>query len=464
MLHIKKDQRRMQKLVMKETMGSTMLPRPGGGGVGIPHHLKLQHAMHQHQSNLLLEGSYGLKGRLNLMGHQIPGSGSHTPGLHTPGHHTPGGGYGGLYNSNPNRHSYANELLEYQREYESNASDHYMQRRSPYAQDVSWDSYGSHTPQTDSESYSQSAGSTVPQTPATHYFPPNKPTSPRDMYGPMLALEKRQRAALLRNEMLDASRSTDRAFDSQMTRLPSNGRNNGLYIDSEEYPQSLPFDSHDPSQWLDLTSPANANHDQEFSPASWSSVPGSRGGGSGSVSSSSYEGSYAFSPTSKPPSTAPSRTSLFSRERENLSLSSNQSSMIDQLPDIVSRRDSVSNQDRVSERTRQLSPGSLLFSSDRPFSSLRISGQTQSQSQSQGQGQSQGQSAFSPFSLAEPGAQRSLLSSRLLPLVEAKSSQARKITDYLVANAPYNELQQLLDTPDLLLPHYIAAALDKMGG
>ena len=132
--------------------------------------------------------------------------------------------------------------------------------------------------------------------------------------------------------------------------------------------------------------------------------------------------------------------------------------MIDQLPEIVSRRNSVTNLDRGLERTRQHSPGSLQFSSDRPFSSLRVSGQTQSLSQGQGQ------SAFSPFSLAEPGAQRSLLSSRLLPLVEAKSSQARKITDYLVANAPYNELQQLLDTPDLLLPHYIAAALDKMGG
>ena len=446
----------MQKLVMKETMGSTMLPRPGGGGVGIPHHLKLQHAMHQHQSNLLHEGSYGLKGRMNLMGHQIPGSGSQTPGLHTPGHHTPGGGYGGLYN-NPNRHSYANDLLEYQREYEGNPSDHYMLRRSPYSQDASWDSYSSHTPQTDSESYSQSAGSTVPQTPATHYLPPNKmPASPRDTYGPMMALEKRQRAALLRNEMMEASRcGSDRSFDTQMSRLSSNARSNGLYIENEEYPQSSPFDSHESSQWLDLPSPAN--HEQDFS--SWSSLPGSRGGGSGSASSSSYEGSYSFSPSSKSTSTALSRTSLISRERENLSsLSSNQSSMIDQLPEIVSRRTSVTNLDRVLERSRQQSPGSLQFSSDRPLSSLRVSGQTQSQPQGQGQ------SAFSPFSLAEPGAQRSLLSSRLLPLVEAKSSQARKITDYLVANAPYNELQQLLDTPDLLLPHYIAAALEKMGG
>ena len=30
MLHIKKDQRRLQKQVMKDTLGSGMVPRPGG--------------------------------------------------------------------------------------------------------------------------------------------------------------------------------------------------------------------------------------------------------------------------------------------------------------------------------------------------------------------------------------------------------------------------------------------------
>jgi hypothetical protein len=58
---------------------------------------------------------------------------------------------------------------------------------------------------------------------------------------------------------------------------------------------------------------------------------------------------------------------------------------------------------------------------------------------------------------------RSILMEQLFPLVESfKPFLARSITEYLVDNAEYNELIQVVDTPDLLLPHYIAVALSMM--
>lgn len=128
--------------------------------------------------------------------------------------------------------------------------------------------------------------------------------------------------------------------------------------------------------------------------------------------------------------------------------------MIDQLPDIVSRRPSVNSMDAERERPQ--------FPLDRPFTAHNI-GRQSSPLLRDSLGPVQGAGLGGCFMLAEPGMQRSQLASRLLPLVEAKSAHARKITDYLVLNAPYNELQQLLETPDLLLPHYISAALSKMG-
>ena len=68
-------------------------------------------------------------------------------------------------------------------------------------------------------------------------------------------------------------------------------------------------------------------------------------------------------------------------------------------------------------------------------------------------------------SLLEEIVPKATLTARLLPLVEARSTSrtnARQITEYLVLHAPCSELLQLLETPDLLLPHYIAAAITKM--
>ena len=450
MLHIKKDQRRMQKLVMKETLGSTMLPRPGGN---MPSHFKMQQALHQH---ILHENNYNPKGRLSAMGH-------HTPGHHTPGHHTPGGlGYGNDHTSRGNflarqglahAHDMADYPREYEREYESKSPESgYMQgqgqgqRRNLYPQEVGWDGYSNHglNPQTEPENYMQSLGPLVPQTSPVHYFPQcKKAPSPGDMYGPMIALDKRQRVMQLRSEIYESSRAghDPLPYEAQPNRLSAPAKNNGLWnertgeFNAPQRGAAPPSFLQDQAQWLELGSPATTN-ELNFSPASWSGGLSPRGG----PSSPTYENPYPPFSSHKGSRAMSPRTSYALRDSLSLNSSnhsSNQSSMIDQLPDIVSRRTSISSNPEM-ERPRQIPP-------ERSFAP---------------QGQNHG---YSQFLLAEPGAQRSLLSSRLLPLVEAKSSQARKITDYLVQNAPYDELQQLLETPDLLLPHYIAAALSKMG-
>lgn len=452
MLHIKKDQRRMQKLVMKETLGSTMLPRPGGN---MPSHFKMQQALHQH---ILHENNYNTKGRLSAMGH-------HTPGHHTPGHHTPGGlGYAD-HTSRGNflarqglahAHDMADYPREYEREYESKSPESgYMQgpgqglgqRRNLYPQEVTWDGYPSHghSPQTESENYMQSLGPLVPQTSPVHYFPQGKKApSPGDMYGPMIALDKRQRVMQLRSEIYESSRAGHDLlpYEAQPTRLSAPPKSTGLWNERTGEYNAPPRGGTAPSsflqdqaQWLELGSPATTS-ELNFSPASWSGGISPRGG----PSSPTYENPYPPFSVHKGSRPLSPRTSYALRDSLSLNLSnhsSNQSSMIDQLPDIVSRRTSISSNPEI-ERPRQ-NPPERTFAPPGP------------------------NLGYSQFLLAEPGAQRSLLSSRLLPLVEAKSSQARKITDYLVQNAPYDELQQLLETPDLLLPHYIAAALSKMG-
>jgi hypothetical protein len=56
-----------------------------------------------------------------------------------------------------------------------------------------------------------------------------------------------------------------------------------------------------------------------------------------------------------------------------------------------------------------------------------------------------------------------MIGEKLFTLVETfKPFLARSITDYLVNNAPASELLDVLITPDLLLPHYIAQALSMM--
>ena len=72
--------------------------------------------------------------------------------------------------------------------------------------------------------------------------------------------------------------------------------------------------------------------------------------------------------------------------------------------------------------------------------------------------------ALNEFSdLSDPEEQKKLIADQLFPLVETfKPFLARSITDYLVNNAACNELLEVLVTPDLLLPHYIAVALSMM--
>ena len=70
---------------------------------------------------------------------------------------------------------------------------------------------------------------------------------------------------------------------------------------------------------------------------------------------------------------------------------------------------------------------------------------------------------FSDYSPSTTEDQKRRLSEQLFPLIESfKPFLAGSITDYLVNNAARNELLQVLETPDLLLPHYIAVALSKM--
>ena len=72
--------------------------------------------------------------------------------------------------------------------------------------------------------------------------------------------------------------------------------------------------------------------------------------------------------------------------------------------------------------------------------------------------------ALNDFSdLTNPDDQKKLIADQLFPLVEVfKPFLARSITDYLVNNAAAAELLEVLVTPDLLLPHYIAVALSMM--
>ena len=70
--------------------------------------------------------------------------------------------------------------------------------------------------------------------------------------------------------------------------------------------------------------------------------------------------------------------------------------------------------------------------------------------------------AVSGFGLAPKDDQLNLFE-KLLPLIEPfKPFLAKSITEYLIENADSNELLQLIDTPDLLLPHYIGVALSMM--
>ena len=452
MLHIKKDQRRMQKLVMKETMGATLQTRPNYNIAPSQSQFKLQQASHMHQS--MLEGPYASKGNRLGLGH-------HTPGHHNQGHHAQGGlGFDhparGLSHSGRPGQGFPQELAEYQREYESNQADMYMTRKNPYPQDVPWDGFPNR--------HSLSEDRFSSQLPSTQYFQQGgkKLPTPVDMYGPMMALDKRQRALQQRSELYEASRTPPdhQSFDPSML---STAGNINQWGERERGPESYstsrssatsrstatpPLFLQDQQQWMDLGSPTT--HDLNYSPSSWTPTLSPRGG----PSTPSYD-SYGF-PTGKA-IVSPRTSYAQDRDRETNPTNSNQSSMIDQLPDIVTRRPSVNSMDADRERQQ--------FSLDRPFTAHSIGrGGQSSPLQRDSIGQGQGASLGGCFLLAEPGMQRSQLSSRLLPLVEAKTVHARKITDYLVLNAPYNELQQLLETPDLLLPHYISAALSKMGG
>ena len=67
------------------------------------------------------------------------------------------------------------------------------------------------------------------------------------------------------------------------------------------------------------------------------------------------------------------------------------------------------------------------------------------------------------FERNEPEQKKVTLYAKLFPLIETfKPFLAKSITDYLVKNVDSTELSQLIDTPDLLLPHYIAVALSMM--
>ena len=67
------------------------------------------------------------------------------------------------------------------------------------------------------------------------------------------------------------------------------------------------------------------------------------------------------------------------------------------------------------------------------------------------------------FEINELEEKKVTLYAKLFPLIEAfKPFLAKSITDYLVKNVDCTELSQLVDTPDLLLPHYIAVALSMM--
>ena len=70
---------------------------------------------------------------------------------------------------------------------------------------------------------------------------------------------------------------------------------------------------------------------------------------------------------------------------------------------------------------------------------------------------------LSDFNVIDAQDRQSMLKEQLVPLVEAfKPFLARSITEYLVDNAEFDELMAVLETPDLLLPHYIAVALSMM--
>lgn len=442
----------MQKLVMKETMGATLQTRPNYNIAPSQSQFKLQQASHMHQS--MLEGPYASKGNRLGLGH-------HTPGHHNQGHHAPGGlGFdhparGLSYSGRPGQ-GFPQELAEYQREYESNQADMYMTRKNPYPQDVPWDGFPNR--------HSLSEDRFSSQLPSTQYFQQGgkKLPTPVDMYGPMMALDKRQRALQQRSELYEASRTPPdhQSFDPSMLSAAGNINQWG---ERERGPESYstsrssatsrstatpPLFLQDQQQWMDLGSPTT--HDLNYSPSSWTPTLSPRGG----PSTPSYD-SYGF-PTGKA-IVSPRTSYAQDRDRESNPTNSNQSSMIDQLPDIVTRRPSVNSMDADRERQQ--------FPLDRPFTAHSIGrGGQSSPLQRDSIGQGQGAGLGGCFLLAEPGMQRSQLSSRLFPLVEAKTVHARKITDYLVLNAPYNELQQLLETPDLLLPHYISAALSKMGG
>ena len=428
MLHIKKDQRRLQKLVMKETLGN------GHAGQPRPGPYNLQQAMHLYQANHMQ----------GVPHHQAPGHSTGPFGIMRRSGHGPNSGplTGPYANQNLRNNAYNGRDNVYNNErseYDLIDATEYGQqmRKLPYAnREPVWDGYKS------PHGHNESDG---------HRYPTfSKPASPQG----------NQRSEQFEADLFAQRERRDQLQYEQLRSPHSVKSNSNLWSGSSDRETESNQDVssiQDQLQWLELGSPSKSLSKNSLSPSisehgSWTTNSSPKCVQSTPIFDNVF-GSF-------PPANHSKTTRVVGPEASvGYPVTGNLDQM---LPDInlASRRPSyISIDERLErnyERTQLFAPTSGPFATDnihQPHSPVsRPVGLTVNTNMPS-------QSLLTDPSLAYQ------VSARLLQLIEVQTplGSARKITDYLVQHAPHSELLQLLENPDLLLSHYIAAAVSKMG-
>ena len=431
MLHIKKDQRRLQKLVMKETLGN------GHAGQPRPGPYNLQQAMHLYQSNHMQGAPH----------HQTPGHSTGPFGIMRRSGHGPNSGplTGPYANQNLRTNAYNGRDNVYNNERSEydliDAAEYGQQmRKLPYAsREPVWDGYKSPHGHHDSESY--------------RYPNSSKPASPQGS----------QRSEQFEADLF-AQRERREQLQYEQLRSPHSAKpNSNLWsgssdreIESNQDVSSV----QDQLQWLELGSPSKSLSKSSLSPSisehgNWTTNSSPKCVQSTPIFDNVF-GSY-------PPANH-SKTSRPVGPESGVGYPSNGDQMLPEI-NLASRRPSyISIDERLErnyERTQLFAPTSGPFTTDsgshRPHSPVVA--------RPAGLSVNTNFANSNSLSLLTDPSQIYQVSARLLQLIEVQTpiGSARKITDYLVQHAPHSELLQLLENPDLLLSHYIAAAISKMG-
>ena len=500
MLHIKKDQRRLQKLVMKETTGNghAIQPRPGPFNSSY----KLQQAMNLYQSNQMQgvvhhqahEQNSGPFGTMRRSGHG-PNSGPLTGPYANQNLRTNG------YNARENKYN-NDQIIRVGSDYDLNDTDYgqHMRNLPSYTnKEGSWDGFKS--PHPHSLPHQESDG--------YHRFP-NSTTKSTSLQGQQRAEQhegdifaQRERQDSLQYEQLRSPQLNNSLWSSSMdNRERELERENNNFNQSQNQNRNM-SPTQDQSHWLGLGSPSNS-----ISKTSISSSVSDHGSWTTNSSPKCTQPTPSFdnifSPFPQNPKCAPringfgSITGAGYPSQNDLFVNTTFESVDQQLPEIlgnVRRPSYLSIDERIernyersgligerTERSSLYSPSNSSYSTDSPQQSLSPMSNGNHQSH-RSFGMSGPSSGISSGSLThhnnntfnsnlnsqtlstEPINQRIQLTSRLLSLIELQSQSyntAKKITDYLVTHAPHTELLQLLQNPDLLLSHYIAAAVSKM--